>query len=272
MLQELGMKGITQPHEIYLNSAVSSTVIDLDATIVASYPGSGAVWANLTPAPADGSVKSAYDFYRGDAVTGGTFPAFTGVAGNPAAYWSLDGGDYFALKSGSNTAFFNALHKTTGGSDWWAAFAFQYADNGTAYKFYGTSTGAGGNIGIAEQITSGDLYRSQQRGAASGPTADATGALSNGTNYLIIVSHSHSTNTTRIWKNSATAQSVSHTYGTTIAAASNTMKIGANGVAAQNVPGGTRIYSFAMGNAYLDNAKAAAIIAHLNTRHGRVYA
>jgi hypothetical protein len=33
-----------------------------------------------------------------------------------------------------------------------------------------------------------------------------------------------------------------------------------------------RMYSLAMGNEYLDNTKAAAIIAALNTRHGRTYA
>lgn len=255
-----------------LKDVISSAVFDLDATKSASYSGSGTTWSNLVLSPADASAQTAYDFYTGDGVTSTKYPTFTGSAGSAAAYWAFDGGDNFYLKSGTNTTFLNTLHKTTGGSDWWAAFTFRMADDGgIGFKFWGTSTGGSAVYGIADQLTSGDLYRSQQRGAASS-LVDSTATLSNGTDYIVISSHSHSGNTTRFWISSTTAESKAHTYSTITNDAAYSLKIASNGLGTQQfLPNGSRMYSFAMGNEYLDNTKAAAIIAHLESRHGRDY-
>lgn len=256
----------------YLADVIASTVCDLDATIAASYPGTGTTWANLVATPADGAAKTDYDFFTGNGATATTYPAFNGSAGSAASYWSFDGGDYFSLKSGANSAFLNALHKTTGGADWWAAITFRMADDaGAGFKFWGTSTGGSSNPGIADQLRGDNTFRSQQRGASSS-TADSTATLSNGVDYLVISSHSHSTNTTRLWIASTTAESKSQTYSTSTDNAANTLKIGANGAAAQAMPNGSRLYSFAMGNEFIDNTKAAAIYTHLGARHGRTYA
>jgi hypothetical protein len=48
-----------------LGSLVSSCVFDLDATIAASYSGSGQTWSNLETTPADSEAQTAYDFYLG---------------------------------------------------------------------------------------------------------------------------------------------------------------------------------------------------------------
>ena len=51
----------------YLDGLLTGAVVDLDATMLASYNGSGyngsgQTWANMIAAPADGSAKTAGDF------------------------------------------------------------------------------------------------------------------------------------------------------------------------------------------------------------------
>lgn len=150
----------------YLDGVLASTVCDLDATIAASYGGSGTTWANLVTAPADGSAQTAYDFYLGNGSTGTTYPAFNASSGSAAAYWSVDGGDYFSLKSGANTSFLNSLHKTTGGSDWWIAMALKYVTNSTGQYFSTARTGTAGQTGIQADQNAG-AFRIAQRGNAA---------------------------------------------------------------------------------------------------------
>lgn len=255
-----------------LAAAVASAVMDLDATLFASYPGSGTTWSNLVASPADGSAQTAYDFFTGDGSTSTTFPTFTGTPGDPASYWLFDGGDYFKIKSGANTTFINAMHKTTGGSDWWIAFALLTppADSG-ADGLFGTnqnSTTPGLQIfqNASEQIAA------NQRGAATSSLSNTGTTLTGSTNYTVFVSHSHSTNMTSFWINSSTGTALSQTYSTTTADASGFMVLAAlaNGASSFMASGG-RMYSVGMGNSYLTNAEAAAIKSLLQVRQGRVY-
>lgn len=253
----------------YLDGVLASTVFDIDATIAASYPGSGVTWANLA-APADGSAQAAYDFYRGNGSTSTTYPAFNGSAGSSAAYWSFDGNDHFDLKSGVNTPFLRDVHKTTGGSDFWIAMAFRPVDNGTTTGYF--TTMAGTSVpGLRIEQLSNEFTRLLQRSGstvATGP--DVT--LTPGSDSLYIVSHSHSLNETAIWLNSATGSTAAHPFSATTTDASAVARIGHRVHGSGILLSGTRLYSLAMGSEYLNNTKAAAIIAHLNTRHGRIYA
>ncbi|HEY1021179.1 MAG TPA: hypothetical protein VGE06_02645, partial [Flavisolibacter sp.] len=155
-----------------LKGVVASCVFDLDATKAASYPGTGQVWKNIVPAPADGAIQSAYDFTFG--LTGGASTddaAFTGSAGSASAYFSLDGGDLFRIPA--MTAFLKNLQKTTGSSDWWWGFAFQYASNGSSQTFFGTRTSAS-TVGISLQISAAHQVQLGMRG----DTANATTSIS----------------------------------------------------------------------------------------------
>src|SRR5262245_47416524 len=114
----------------------SSTVFDLDATQAASYPGTGTSLLNLEATPADGEAQSAYNYQFGDGSTSSTYPTFTGSAGSPAAYFAMDGGDYFRGTS-TFTQFLKDLHKNSDGASWWAAMAFRTPSSFTANSHSG---------------------------------------------------------------------------------------------------------------------------------------
>jgi len=267
-----GFKAPIGASSAYLDSVVASVCCDLDATQTDSYPGSGQTWANLIASPADGAAQTDYDFYLGfTATTDGDEPTFNGTAGDTTAYWSFDGGDRFGLKSGVNTAFLNNLHKTTGGSDFWVAYAWNHVDTTWQNRFffstYGYSTTNGLIVGEYAQETVGlTQYTS---GAANKTTSFISGAPQG--DHIAVASHSHSTNETTIWLDTASGRVMSHTFttNTTDPTGALTISGGTNG----GVPLSSedKLYSMAFGNEYLDDTKAAAIIAHLETRHGRDY-
>lgn len=271
-LLDLGRKGRRQcagpaAGSAYLDGVVASTVFDLDATIADSYAGSGTTWANLIAAPADGSAQTDYDFYRGDGATGTTYPAFNGTGGSVAAYWSFDGGDYFRLKSGANTALLAALHKTTGGADFWLAFTYRPVDASTFNHIFSTQTTAAG-VGLRVQINNIEDMSLIQRGTANASSPSTNTAA--GTDHVAIFSYSHTTGEIACWIDTVTGSFSALAFNTTTGTA-NLAHIGGSNGATNALQSGSRLYSFAMGNEYLDNTKAAAIIAHLEARHGRDY-
>lgn len=273
--RKTNLSAATAAGPAFLNAVLASTVMDLDATLSASYGGTGQAWSNLIAAPADGAAQTAYDFYRGASVTATTDdPTFTGTAGSAAAYWAMDGGDYFRLVTGTNTTWLNNLHKTTGGSDFWYALAMRYNDGGGSATQRILSTGINGGtaIGIASTVNSSERINHLQYGTSLSNGSNNTDTLSSGTDYLLIVSHSHSGNNTRFWVNTRTAVNVAQTYSTTTSSAAGILTIGANADNSSPVVNGTRLYGCYMGNEYLDNTKAGLIFDHLNTRHGRTYA
>lgn len=259
-----------------LSAVLASAVFDLDATKAASYSGSGTTWANLVTAPADGSAQTAYDFLRGDGATSTTYPTFNGSAGSAAAYFGFDGGDYFNLKSGTNTAFLNALHKTTGGADFWFLIAWKSPSvTGTIDGFFGNASGTTtANSLTARQSTTEKIQLSQRSGAGAASTVNSTAGMTVDTINLAIFSHSKSGNNLRVWINSATAEDVAFTMGASSGdPATGFFTLGAiTSVGTSPIANDGRVYTFAMGSEYLDNTKAAAIIAALNARHGRTYA
>ncbi len=253
---------------VSLDQILPSTVFDLDATIAASYPGTGTTWANLVPAPADGSAQTDYDFELGGFAGLTTYPTFTGTPGDPAAYWAFDGGDYFSLKSGTNTPFINALNKTTGTQTFWVAVGF-FGVLGNGQCLYDTRQ-TSSNVGSLMQHGSTEGLLLGQRGdtLTVSRTSSQTGLTGD---LLFIASYNQPTDQVRMWIHGA-GTTYGLTYNATTADASNPMIIGAgtNGISAF-LANGARMYSFAMGNEYLDDTKAAAIIAALEARHNRDY-
>lgn len=74
----------------------------LDARVVASYPGSGNKWLDLS--------GNGVDFFKG---TDGTTaaPTFTGTAGMPSAYFLCNGSQYFTYDA-ANESWMNAMHQS----------------------------------------------------------------------------------------------------------------------------------------------------------------
>lgn len=256
--------------DISLQSIVPSTVFDLDSTIALSYPGTGNDWKNLVPAPADGSLQTAYDMLRGDGSTATSFPTFTGSAGSKTAYWLFDGADFFKLKSGTNTTFLNAMHKTTGGSDFWLCVTGRWITTAGA----GLISTKNGNVPGIDMLMYNDAtgrmaWRQRGDGAEAGlfPTSPN---VTSGTDYTAVFTHSHSTNQSRVYLNTNTASETAHTFNTTTTNGT-LFHVGALGSSGASptiaIPNTSRITSVAGGNAYIGDAQVAAMLTFLAARH-----
>ena len=255
----------------YLDGVLPSTVFDLDATIAASYGGSGTTWSNLVASPADGAAKTDYDFYTGDGATSSTYPTFNGTAGNAAAYWSFDGGDYFRKKDGVITDFLQRIHNYgLAGKGFWAVWAGNIPTPASIASVFSTSDAASEGC-LLQILTSTGYGRIRRRHSGGGSSMDSTVSVT-GSNKLVIVSFNNETGAFRYWINSTTVTSNGTNTTVSSAASTGVPVIGAETDFGGALPNASRLYSFAMGNEYLDDNKAAIIIAHLNARHSRTYA
>ncbi len=258
-----------------ISTIIASSVMDLDATISASYPGTGQTWSNLVPAPADGSAKTAYDYFLGASGTPTTDdPTFNGTAGVPSAYWSFDGADYFKIKSGTNTTFLNSLHKTTGGSDWWMACPCRFPALGANISTFFSTRTSGNGLNVGSVTNAGSAYlRLLQASAGSTAVADSsTEAIftAYATNNLVVISYNNATSTVAwaVNSNTFTTETLTYVVTTTDAVA---MLIGATAVPNQMFINGSFMYGFSMGNEYLNNTKLAMIRSFYQRRHARTY-
>lgn len=276
----VNMGGVVPGGSDFLDGVLDSVCCDLDATIAASYGGTGQTWANLTTSPADGAGRTDYDFFLGaDGSATTDDPTFTGSAGDPAAYFALDGGDYFQSKTFSAmTTLFN-LHKSgTSGQQWWVAMAYRHnsltiqATWGTGWTaadigWYGYNDPDGVKGGWGLQGGSSWQLNNADAGLDYGQTDDVL--------LIISIDSSIDTGNTRIWTVSTTnsgKDEATPDFGTDNDNAAFT--IGASydeGTYRAFLPNGARIYSFACGNEYLTDAKAALIFTHMEARHDRDY-
>ena len=258
----------------FLDGVLDSTCFDLDATIVDSYGGSGQTWANLITSPADGASQTDYDFHLGnDATADTTDPTFTGSAGDQAAYFSLDGGDCFNIKSftSAQSVLFNAAKSN---SSWWIAITALIPTSVNNDNLCGSGDLAA-DIGIKFNCTSATLNRCnlfQQDGSTNRNIGFVGNSINRDGNNIIIISNNGGTPIQ--WHNSTTGVNGNGAYSTNTTDPARSFRIGSTSDAAgieDAMPSGTRIYSFAGGNEFLDDTKAAAIISHLETRHNRDY-
>lgn len=260
----------------FVDFVLASAVADLDATLSSSYGGSGQTLTNGVTAPADGSAQTAYDAWLGiDNTSSASDPAFTGSAGSAAAYFALDGGDYFTFKSVVDPLTLYNMHRKTGGTNkWWVAMAYQTGDD-TGVALWGRGY-TGGTYGVY-------LWR-----AASNTSIyhdyGATTELQNGglnqaasTNYILIVSvdMEATSNNVKFWLNTTTAATFSKTWSSDNNNPTRNFHIGATvnsgGTVSSPMASGGRIYGFYVGNELLDDAKAADIFALIEARHERDY-
>lgn len=253
-----------------LRMAITSCVFDLDATQAASYPGAGQSWRNLVIHPADGSAREAYDFALGAGPTPATDdPGFTGPMGTQGAYFALDGGDNLTLQSGVNTPFLNALHKTTGGVDFWFAMAFRAVDEDVSSIMAATAS-SGSTRGILFLYRNDKKIRFGQRGDGASAFGSLSATLTPGADYLAV--YSYSNGTLRSWLNSTTKTTEAVAFDPTSADASGRFSIASYSNGASKMKNGTRLYAVSMGNGFIDDADVAKLVATYNRRHGRVYA
>ena len=253
-----------------LADVVPSAVFDLDATIAASYPGTGTTWANLVTAPADGSAQTDYDFFVGlDAAVTATDPTFNGSAGSAAAYWSVDGGDYFYQKMMSS--YLASTHRTDVSKPITIVMTLRLANTSFNY-LYGQGVSSGGQ-GWGLRLSSGTLeFFARGDSANIFETIKTSPSIPATTDSIFIISMDTQAGIGKYWINSTnggtwTPSATAYTSD----ADTNPLMIGAGISKGSPMPSGSRIYSFSVFNEIFDNTKAAAIIAALETRHGRDY-
>lgn len=276
-----GIGGGTSP---YLDGVLDSVCCDLDATIAASYGGSGQTWANLIASPADGASQTDYDCWFGESgsvETPTTDPTFTGTAGDVGAYMLLDTKqDHFKFKSPANmTAMTQSVRKVSGGSFWFGiVFRAQNdstlgtdgllggATNTTAYRGAGMFHNSAGKLVFWSGHSSFNDY--YETGA---------GVIVAGNTYVILMSCNPTltTNNLRIWVNSTDVDYTANINMVTDTVGDANYFIG-GGAGASNAftlsaEAGTRYKWIGIGNEFLDDTKAASIIGHLETRHGVDY-
>lgn len=253
-----------------LQDIIASTVFDLDATQSGSYPGSGQTWANLVTSPADGALQTDYDYWFGldGDVAGGDY-AFTGSAGDPAAYMLADGAsDFFFMKAAANSTFLQNVGKTTGGTDFWLAFAWRHIDGSAKVNM--ATNAAVGNRGYRLGSTAAESLEFQQRGDTTN-VVQTIGAVTNGTDYLCVFSSPAGGGTVRYSLNAATFTEATMTWDATSTAPASRLTLCAEPDFGTPLPQNTRVYAIAMGNGYLTDADLALIRAEYAARHGRSY-
>ncbi len=263
-----------------IDSIVSSTVFELDATLSGSYPGSGQTFASLTVSPADGETQSTYDVLLGGSDTvNASDPIFNGTAGDAAAYFALPAADAGNFSNDwaytEQPDFIRDFHQSNEGQSGWIGIALQApatweTGNNGLIGTESTTTKHGFNITYNGSAAEQTLIVKLATGSAVTFEFDNT-ALIPGRDYTIFFNFTHSSGTTTItcWLNDdegvSVAQSVTDTTDCT-----GVLTLG-NGESANLSSEGTRYYWFAMGNGAIDAADVAAMRAELATRHNRTY-
>jgi hypothetical protein len=261
-----------------LFNTVSSNLFELDATCASSYGGSGQTWANLNPTPADGSGQTAYDFYRGSTSSAtGDDPTFNGSAGDAAAYWSVNGSQFFQIAAGNTNAIKN-IGKTTGGQPVTLVIAMRAPPDfsGGNSPLWGNVASSAGWGFINTILSSGTIYNYNITTSAHNHSLSSTGALLVSTDYLIFITIDYTGGTTSYAVNANSLTSGTLPTATSTTNPDGVFQIASDGGAGSTISrdllNGTRIYGVYVFNAVLSNGNVASIVSLLNTRHARTYA
>lgn len=257
----------------FLDAVVPNVEFHLDATKTASYPGTGQTWANGVAAPFSGAAQTAYDWWLGNDVNvAAADPTFIGSAGDPGAYFGLDGGDFFRSKAATLPGFIKNLHKATGGQAATYIYLWRHADGST--KVMLANNTAPGVRGIRLQSTAAESLEFQQRGDVAN-VVHTIGALTNGADYMVGLSVPAGGGTVRHWLNAAAKTETTMTFDTTSSdPVGEILAIGCETDLGSPLPSGTQIYAIAMIAGVIDDAEWAKIISyfeHATVGHNRNY-
>lgn len=258
-----------------LGVGVTTTVFDLDATCTSSYGGSGQTWANLETTPADSSAQSAYDFYRGNTVSATTDdPTFNGTPDTAAAYFSVDGGDYFSLASGTNTTFLHNLHDTTSGGGFWISFCGNIASSaGNSPMFHTKTSTSDTGFGFYQPANNGATEGGFFRVNMETDVTNGVVAYPPAVDFCAVISIDPvaTTNNVRVWID-GNYQYIQRSVDFTNATGNATTKALIGLFNGAFLLSGSKIYSVAGGNDFIDTTEADKIFARMRARHLRTYA
>ncbi len=258
----------------YLDSVLSSVCCDVDATIPASYNGSGSTISNLASSPADGAAQSDYDFVDSTFSFGGS-----GVD----SYWETDGTQTADIRSLIDCITLDNARRTDINSPFWFALAGKTTNPLSSLNQYWYGSALRSNpwpaVGL-HMVTAGTAkFKTSDDGAHNVGT---TGGISVSSDFLVIYSTEviNPTHTHHGWVNERARVTRTNniniqTAKTTDGAPDAIFSLGSASYAAGShdyfIPAGSRIYHFSCGNEILDDTAAGLLIDHLEARHARTY-
>jgi hypothetical protein len=261
-----------------LDAFVASTCGELDATLSASYGGSGQTWASVTASPADGASQTDYDFFLGETGTATSDdPTFTGSAGDSGAYFLMDGGDHFLQKT--NTTLINRL-QADNGQDWWMVFAFHWPSTATStnpilYATGGLPAETGIEIFIGSSGNGPAIRTRLNHNRGSTRTVNnfnGAGYFVPGNDYLIGFTFDSGADTITHFRNLATPETSGDINSDTGTANSTyNASLGRRGGGGNNLSNNFRVYHASFGNGLLTSGQFSNIKNVLESRHGRTY-
>ena len=253
-----------------LSALLASTIYDLDATLAASYGGSGQTWSNLIASPADGALQTDYDYTLGFSASPSTDdPTFTGTADDANAHFSFDGGDRMVFTNGLPD-FFKKFHRTDTAQDWTMVFAGKLPPSGSSFPFIrtGNSTAGAQGMQIAWQYSGVPRILLTQYGdAASSNFIETADIPSYGDEFVMGIAYNHTAGEITIWANSSAGTRTSFTFNAATADAATNVLFYTTAFPAN----GSIIRAASAFNAKLSDADFAAVAGHYELRHNRSY-
>lgn len=268
-----GGGGVTTMQDI-----VPEVWVDLDATKIDSYSGSGQTWANLVSTPFGGGTQTDFDAWLGlTSSASSDDPTFTGAAGDSGAYFAMDGADVFALKSQTAGVLNSDLHDGT--TDCWFAIAFESASTLYNHGLFGNAATGTGRPGVSclYQPSSPRILGSQSPTGGVTETLSNTGVPNTQQNWVMIIQYDK-TNGNYIVYHNGTKSVATEAYSTTATTSPSTsFLIGARNIGTTSdsvntvIPSGAKIRGFSAGLSLLTDTEAADILAEYNSRHGNIY-
>ena len=252
-----------------LSATVSTTVFQIDANMPESVPvvDTAADVLNVVASPADGSAQAAYDFDNvGTLAVNLSLPYDSYIASVTSGYLRM---------SGAATTFAKNLHKTTGGGDFWMAFAGQCDGSTAADTFFSSaSANAAGGEGVLVRTDTSEDFTLSQAGtlAASNATSAITGLASGSTtDFLLVLTYSHSGNTWGVAMNAATFTTNAHTFNASIVDGGKITLFAENDGGDAQATDNFKCRGFAMGNSYIDDTELAKIVTWYEANHNINY-
>lgn len=258
------------PVSPYLDGDLSSVVFEVDATQEESYNGSGNTWFNLTSSPADGETQSRYDHLGAEEST--TLATFNGTAGDTGAYWTGDGTQYFGINENPTTDpttdFLEGLVNGNGSNPWWCALAFGFDTITWTSTTWGLTVFSQKGLFLQSQSNERLKFGVSNDTGVAQSNYDLNYALGGARDNNVAILSYNSSDTFRIWQQSTTAVEKSITIGSN-SSVSNIYRFMDTGTSGG--PDYLKFRAWAMGNEFLDNTKAQAIMDNWGTRHGLSY-
>lgn len=246
----------------FLDFVIASACFEFPAWSSSAYPGSGQTLANVIASPNCGSAQADYDAWLGaDTNASSDDPTFS------TNKFTIDGGDKFTFKSLADAEILLKAHQTDQSGFWFLSHV-KITAWGTGLKaIFGTYSTTTGSYGLDVFFTANEELKLTQcvGGSEIAVTISGTGAVTDGNDYLILVSFNPSatTNNIRAWINTTTKTQVSLDMTDTTTAANRAASIMAYNITGAVMKAGETRLPLAGGNAFLDDADAANLFAYV---------